>query len=164
MSEQHRLDLDDEFDHQGDVATEFMRRGFMKWLVGGVTALYAAAFSVPVYRFLRSGNVDEGGVQVTQITLNSAFDLEVGAHQMFRFGSKPAMIIRQAEDEFHAFLATCTHLGCTVAYNRPMHQITCACHGGKYDPVTGKNIAGPPPKPLTALKTEVMDGDLVVKI
>ncbi|MBM3262647.1 MAG: Rieske (2Fe-2S) protein [candidate division Zixibacteria bacterium] len=156
--------IDDEFDHQAEVETDFMRRGFVKWFIRGVTAVYGAAFVVPVYRFLRSGGADEGGVQVTQITLNDALKLETGAFQMFRFGSKPAIIIRQGENDFKAYLATCTHLGCTVSFNTGSQRISCACHGGQYDPSTGKNVAGPPPAPLTALKTEVANGELIIKV
>lgn len=164
MNEQSRLNLDDEFDHQGDLQTDFMRRGFVKWLIRGVSALYAAAFAVPVYRFISTGSVDEAGVQVSEITLTTAKDLKIGGFQLFRFGSKPAIIIRQSETEFHAFLATCTHLGCTVSYNESRERITCACHGGQYDPTTGQNVAGPPPAPLTPLKTEESpDGNFIIK-
>jgi cytochrome b6-f complex iron-sulfur subunit len=161
MSLEHQID--DEFDHQAEVETDLMRRGVVKWFIRGITALYAAAFAVPAYRFLRTGDVEEGDVQVTQITLNDALNLKPGSFQMFRFGSKPAIIIRQNETDFKAYLATCTHLGCTVSYNEGTQRIACACHGGQYDPSTGKNIAGPPPAPLTALKTEVANGELIVK-
>lgn len=158
------MSLDREFDDQAAAETGLMRRGFFKWLIRGVSALYGVAFAVPVYRFLRTGNVEDTDVQVTEITLNSALDLSVGGFQLFRFGSKPAIVIRQSENEFKAYLATCTHLGCTVSYSRAQRRITCACHGGQYDPDTGKNIAGPPPAPLTALQTEVSsDGQFVVK-
>lgn len=155
--------IDDEFDHQAEVETDFMRRGVVKWVIRGITAAYAAAFAIPAYRFLRSGSGDEGAVQVTQISLNDALKLEIGSYQMFRFGSKPAIIIKQGENDFKAYLATCTHLGCTVSYNAGAKKIACACHGGQYDPATGKNVAGPPPAPLTPLKTEVADGELTVK-
>jgi cytochrome b6-f complex iron-sulfur subunit len=159
-----RHEIDDEFDHQADVQTDFMRRGFVKWFIRGITGFYAAAFAVPVYRFLRTGGVEEGGVQVTQITLPEALNVKPGSFQMFRFGSKPAILIRQNENEFKAYLATCTHLGCTVSFNEGQQRITCACHGGQYDPATGKNIAGPPPAPLKALITEVTDGGLIIKV
>ena len=157
--------LDQEFDDQAETETAFTRRGFVRWLIRGVSGLYAMAFAVPVYRFLRTGNVEEMGEKVTQISLRSALDMKIGDFQIFRFGSKPAIVIRQGEDTFKAYMATCTHLGCTVSYNEARQRITCACHGGQYDPSTGKNIAGPPPAPLPALKTEIgPDGDFIVKV
>jgi cytochrome b6-f complex iron-sulfur subunit len=81
---------------------------------------------------------------------------------MFKFGSSPAMLIHGADDSWVAFSAVCTHLGCTVQFEPQMNRIHCACHGGVYDTHTGKNVSGPPPKPLTAYKVNVgVDGIVV---
>jgi menaquinol-cytochrome c reductase iron-sulfur subunit len=42
---------------------------------------------------------------------------------------------------------TCTHMECPVRWDQALHQFLCPCHGGLYD-ITGKNVGGPPPKPL----------------
>lgn len=72
----------------------------------------------------------------------------------FRMGSQPGLLIRLADGEFRAFSAKCTHLSCLVAYRPDTKLIWCACHGGAYDP-SGKNISGPPPRPLTAFTVNV---------
>ncbi|MBI2190750.1 MAG: ubiquinol-cytochrome c reductase iron-sulfur subunit [Planctomycetes bacterium] len=140
------------------------RRGFIQWLLGGLTALYAGCFAYPMIRFLRSGGAEEGGEKVTQITFGEGMKLKPGEFRMFKFGSKPGILIRHSEAEFSAFYASCTHLGCTVSYSHPDRLITCACHGGRYDPVSGKNVAGPPPKPLTPLKVEIATETLMIKV
>jgi cytochrome b6-f complex iron-sulfur subunit len=81
---------------------------------------------------------------------------------MFKFGSSPAMLIHGADDSWVAFSAVCTHLGCTVQFEPQMNRIHCACHGGVYDAHTGKNVSGPPPKPLTAYKVAVAADSVVV--
>ena len=43
---------------------------------------------------------------------------------------------------------------CNVAYRPAEKKFYCACHKGWFDD-TGKNIAGPPPKPLEVF--EVME-------
>jgi cytochrome b6-f complex iron-sulfur subunit len=53
--------------------------------------------------------------------------------------------------------AVCTHLGCTVQYEPQADRIHCACHGGVYNPYTGANVSGPPPKPLKLFKVTVND-------
>lgn len=58
---------------------------------------------------------------------------------------------------------TCTHLGCPVAWSPERGSFLCPCHGGVYDK-TGKNIAGPPPKPLPRFATKVEDGDLYIEV
>ncbi len=60
-----------------------------------------------------------------------------------------------------ALSATCSHLGCNVNYDEQSGQFKCPCHTGIYD-ATGKNISGPPPKPLTRLEAKVEDGKLLV--
>ena len=52
-----------------------------------------------------------------------------------------------ASGELKALGATCTHLDCTVQRRADLGIIWCSCHNGRYDD-DGKNISGPPPKPL----------------
>ena len=59
--------------------------------------------------------------------------------------------------------AVCSHLGCLVNYRKESREFVCPCHGGKYD-IAGKNIAGPPPMPLTAYPVEVRNGMVMVGI
>jgi Rieske Fe-S protein len=59
--------------------------------------------------------------------------------------------------------ATCSHLGCLVNYQKEKQEFVCPCHGGRYD-MSGKNIAGPPPMPLTQFPIKVLDGTIHVGI
>jgi Rieske Fe-S protein len=42
-----------------------------------------------------------------------------------------------------------------------MSQIWCACHNGRYD-LTGKNVAGPPPRPLEAFDVSVRNDEIMI--
>ena len=53
--------------------------------------------------------------------------------------------------------AVCTHLGCTVQYRGDLHDVWCACHNGMYA-VNGRNISGPPPRPLETYEV-ILKGD-----
>lgn len=135
-------------------------------VVGGlgtvVAAGYAAAFGYPLYRYLSSA-ADKAAEEasVKEVTLD-ADKVPTNSALMFKFGGRPAMLIHHADDTWTALNAVCTHLGCTVAYESASNSIRCACHGGVYDSKTGANVSGPPPKPLTALKTVVAAGKVVV--
>lgn len=59
------------------------------------------------------------------------------------------------------YSAVCSHLGCLVNYHREKKEFVCPCHGGRYD-LTGKNIAGPPPAPLTQLPVKIEAGTIYV--
>jgi cytochrome b6-f complex iron-sulfur subunit len=64
---------------------------------------------------------------------------------------------------FSVLSAVCSHLGCLVNYNKAKQEFLCPCHGGRYD-LAGKNIAGPPPAPLTKLPHRVENGMVLVGI
>jgi Rieske Fe-S protein len=70
---------------------------------------------------------------------------------------EPVILIRVNETEFRALSATCTHLDCIVGYRKDLSRIWCNCHNGQYD-LNGRNVAGPPPRPLTPFKVNVTAG------
>jgi cytochrome b6-f complex iron-sulfur subunit len=124
---------------------------------------YAAALAYPIYRYLASPVEQAASMAaVTEVTLKDAQKLPKGSVLMFKFGSRPAMLIHHADDRWIALTAVCTHLGCTVQYEPELDRIHCACHGGVYNPYTGANVSGPPPKPLTLYKVAVSDAGVQV--
>jgi Rieske Fe-S protein len=69
-------------------------------------------------------------------------------------------LVKTGESEVTAFNATCTHLGCLVAWDADAQVFKCPCHGGIY----GKDGAvkdGPPPAPLLKVATRI-DGERVL--
>jgi cytochrome b6-f complex iron-sulfur subunit len=132
--------------------------------LGLVGAAYFAGILYPVYRYLAApAERALAAAAVTEVELPEAGKLPAGSALMFKFGIKPALLIHHSDDTWVAFSAVCTHLGCTVQFLKEKQQIYCACHGGTYDMKTGKNIGGPPPKPLSPFNVEVTDGKVVVK-
>ena len=69
-------------------------------------------------------------------------------------------LVKTGESEVAAFDATCTHLGCLVAWDAQGQVFKCPCHGGIYDR-TGAVKEGPPPEPLSKVATRV-DGERVL--
>ncbi|HEX9670706.1 MAG TPA: Rieske (2Fe-2S) protein, partial [Thermoanaerobaculia bacterium] len=77
--------------------------------------------------------------------------------KIVRFGAEPVIVLRVADTDFRAFAATCTHLDCVVEYRKDQQVIWCNCHNGQYD-LTGRNVAGPPPRPLAAYRVHLVAG------
>jgi menaquinol-cytochrome c reductase iron-sulfur subunit len=69
-------------------------------------------------------------------------------------------LVKTGESEVAAFDATCTHLGCLVAWDAQGQVFKCPCHGGIYDR-TGAVTEGPPPEGLLKVATRV-EGDKVL--
>jgi nitrite reductase/ring-hydroxylating ferredoxin subunit len=142
---------------------EISREKFIKIALAGLTVCWGAMAAYPLFLYLnpKKGENDEK-MNITSLEVCKVAELPAGSGKNFRFGSIPALLIHTDDGQFHAFKAVCTHLGCTVQYRDDKHHIYCACHGGEYDPTSGKNIAGPPPKPLPALAVAVKNGMIVV--
>ena len=135
------------------------RRGFVEVLLGGGLAASIISFVYPVLRYLVPPAVANlGGDEIVACKVG---DLKPNSSKIFRFGSRPGLLLLTPEGEYRALSAVCTHLGCTVQYRNTTHQIWCACHNGLYD-LSGRNISGPPPRPLESFEVHVRGAEVVV--
>jgi Rieske Fe-S protein len=69
-------------------------------------------------------------------------------------GDYTLFVAKLSDDSVLAISSECTHLGCGVLWDHKSLEFHCPCHGGKYDS-TGKNIAGPPKRPLQRFATRI---------
>lgn len=95
------------------------------------------------------------------VVAGKAGELAPNSGKIFRFGNKSGILVRTPEGDYRAFSAVCTHLQCTVQYRQDFKHIWCACHNGHFD-LTGRNIAGPPPRPLEEYRVEIRGEEVVV--
>jgi len=72
-------------------------------------------------------------------------------------------LVWDGNQQVTALSATCSHLGCQVAWNGETKQFKCPCHGGVYD-VSGRVVSGPPPRPLESVAAQVRGGNVLVKL
>ena len=135
------------------------RRGFLDSLLGAGFVSTLVAMAYPVWRFLIP---PASGEPVTQsVVAAQASQVKPNSGMLFKFGSRPGLLIRTQEGELQAFNAVCTHLDCTVQYKADTSQIWCACHNGLYD-LSGNVVSGPPPRPLERLVVNQRGEDVVV--
>lgn len=135
------------------------RRGVLNGLLGAWAAGVAASIIYPVLRYLVPPEIPEAATQ--SAPGGKAATLPPNSARIVPFGSVPAIIVRTAAGDYLAFSATCTHLACTVQYRAELQHIWCACHNGHYD-LNGRNIAGPPPRPLDTYQVNVRDDEIVI--
>jgi Rieske Fe-S protein len=135
------------------------KRDFLQWiLAGGVTAFLGAVL-YPIFAYLIPPKQTE--VEVSSVKAGKLSEMEKESGKIIKFGTKPVILIRTANDEVRAFSATCTHLDCTVQFRKDFGMIWCACHNGKYD-LNGRNISGPPPRPLDELRVVVQGDEILI--
>jgi cytochrome b6-f complex iron-sulfur subunit len=144
-------------DEQGTGPVQPGKRDFLKYVLGGSLIAWIGAVVYPLFAYLKPPKQAE--VEVSSVKVGKLSAIEKDSGTVVRFGSKPVIVLRTATGEMRAFSATCTHLDCTVQYRKDMGVIWCACHNGRYD-LNGRNIAGPPPRPLDEFRV-VVQGDEV---
>ncbi len=135
------------------------RRRIVEVLLGGGLFASVVSFVYPVLRYLIPPPVADLGAD--EVVASKVGDLRPNGSKVFRFGTRPALLLMTAEGEYRALSAVCTHLSCTVQYRNDLHQIWCACHNGLYD-LSGRNISGPPPRPLEIFQVHVRGDEIVV--
>jgi len=74
-------------------------------------------------------------------------DLATGDGRLVTREGRTAAVYRDEQGACYALSPTCTHLGCTVAWNRHDKTWDCPCHGGRFS-MTGEVMSGPPTEPL----------------
>jgi Rieske Fe-S protein len=118
-----------------------------------------AAVFYPVFRFMIPPRVVESAA--SSVVAARIGELRPNEGRIFKFGSRPGILVHTSEGEFRAFSATCTHLDCTVQYRTDEKMLWCACHNGRFD-LTGRNVSGPPPRPLEPYTVHVRGDEIVV--
>lgn len=92
--------------------------------------------------------------------------VQVGFPEDYRPGqvvyhSAQKLFIGRDQEGFLCLSARCTHLGCLVVWNRDHRMFLCPCHGGKFD-AEGRNVEGPPPRPLDQFGLGLDDNGFLV--
>jgi Rieske Fe-S protein len=135
------------------------KRDFLKYVLGGGLLAWAVSVLYPLLAYLKPPH--QGEVEVSSVKVGKLSSIEKNSGTIVRFGNKPVILVRTAGGELRAFAGTCTHLDCTVQYRQDLGSIWCACHNGKYD-LNGRNIAGPPPRPLDEFRVVVQGEEVFV--
>lgn len=148
-----------ELDTPATPATPPSRRSFLNYLLGTSVLATLGAMLYPIFRYLVPPEIVEA--QSNSVLAGKVNDIAVNTGKIFKFGSKPGILIKTASGDIKAFSASCTHLDCIVQYDGSQKAITCACHNGKYD-LTGRNISGPPPRPLEEFTVNIKGDDITV--
>ena len=131
------------------------RRKFLLGLSWTGLSLSLVTFTVAVLRFIGP-----------RVSTRNAMSVQVGFPDDYQPGQivyhhgRKLFIVRDQKG-FLSFSARCTHLGCMVAWNRDHRMFLCPCHGGKFD-AEGRNVEGPPPRPLDAFPLRLDDNGLLV--
>ena len=142
------------------LAVDNGRRKFLNWFLSTSAGAFLVSVTYPLSRYLIPPEVEESTASTVTLSIKPN-DVKANSGQIFRFGSQPAILVKDTNGELKAFSAVCTHLACIVQYRSDISHIWCACHNGHFD-LNGRNIEGPPPKPLEQFVVNVRADQMVV--
>ena len=97
------------------------------------------------------------GDRLRRAPVGTPAELAPGQAAVMRVQGERCAVYRDQDGTLHAVSATCTHLGCLVAFNDAETAWECPCHGSRFA-VDGTVIQGPanrplPPQPLNDTAT-----------
>lgn len=140
--------------------SDMSRRDFLDLVIkGGIfTTLAGMLFPALAYLWPVMGR----GPSVEMEEVGAVDDIPVWGAKKVIVGGSALMVIRTPSG-FKALSAICTHLGCLVDWNNQKREIVCPCHAGVFD-IEGRNVSGPPPRPLASYEVKVIDGKIFVKV
>jgi cytochrome b6-f complex iron-sulfur subunit len=134
------------------------RRSFLRWLAGLTIFSTIAMVVTPIVAFLvptKASSSASGGKTLVGTTA----DIPAGGGKVVAMGNTPAVVVN-TDQGVRAYSAICTHLGCVVVWNDLAGVIQCPCHDGRFNPLSGTVVSGPPPAPLPSL-TVTVEGDQI---
>ena len=144
------------------------RREFIRKALTGVLALLGLGFLLPAaglfapikgrdkslvfFPLIPEDELPRSGVKKAELTFAASGQ-----------DRKTRVFIVSAPEGPTVLSATCSHLGCLVNYNKEKREFVCPCHSGRYD-LSGRNIAGPPPAPLTRYPVRMQERMVLIGV
>ncbi len=134
------------------------RRTFLNTLFGGwLIAFFSGSFyALFKFAFPTLGKEPDFVVLPAADFLN----IEANSTKPFAWGGKLGIFFKKADGTIMAVKGVCSHMDCNVVYKPVEKKFYCACHKGWFDD-NGKNIAGPPPRPLEIF-VHIIEGDKLI--
>jgi len=133
------------------------RRDFAKFLVLISGAFVAGQAWIAANSLIRERRAPPGRKRVASLAA-----LPLGSATMFAYPGDhdPCLLIRTRDGKLLAYSQKCTHLSCAVVPELDRGILRCPCHEGIFELATGRNLAGPPPRPLPAVELEVVGDEI----
>jgi cytochrome b6-f complex iron-sulfur subunit len=140
------------------------RRALLRWAGWGAILAILGQFTVGFLAFFWPRKVGAFGGQVNAGAVD---ELQVGDVKVVQEGK---FYLSRVPEGVLALWWKCPHLGCTVPWKPDdpsmdsvggKGRFNCPCHGSIYDRY-GQIVAGPAPRPMDLMPTEVREGKIYV--
>jgi cytochrome b6-f complex iron-sulfur subunit len=137
------------------------RRRLISYLLGFSVIATVGGVLTPIIGYLWPPSRASGGRR-DRVQVGTNLDFPAGQGKVIPVNDKPVILVNTPQGGLKAYSAICTHLGCIVEWDQNRQFILCPCHDGRFNPVNGAVISGPPPAPLPPLALTVEDDAVYV--
>ncbi len=153
---------------------DISRRDFIKATTAIIGGFIGALTTLPAIGYLLSPSLRRSEA-AEWIDLGALEDYPFGVPKLFEFTrtrengwertamSYGVFVVRQDEQKVRVFSNICTHLACRVSWHPDVRHYISPCHDGHFD-IVGRNISGPPPRPLDEFVTRIEEGNLLIQL
>jgi nitrite reductase/ring-hydroxylating ferredoxin subunit len=133
------------------------RRDFAKFLVLTSASFAAGQAWIAIKKVAHGSSPEPRRMRIAALA-----DVPVGSSLQFAFPEEHdrCILVRPREDQIVAYSQECTHLSCAVVPEIAKGVLRCPCHEGFFDLATGRNIAGPPTRPLPRVTLAIERGEI----
>lgn len=133
------------------------RRDFAKFLVLTSGAFVCGQAWIAAQSLIRDRRALPGRKRIASLA-----DVPPGSALVFGYphDHDPCLLIRMRDGKLVAYDQKCTHLSCAVVPRVDEGVLRCPCHEGVFDLETGRNIAGPPPRPLPVIELDIVGDEI----
>jgi len=132
------------------------------WASRALLAVSALAVLAAVALYLRPRELaalpGEDWVEVAPLD-----SLLLGEARLVQRDTRPFFVVRVDESRLVAVSAACTHLRCTLRWERSGRAFACPCHGDRWN-LSGAVIRGPATRPLQTYTVSVRAGEVWVHL
>jgi len=147
------------------------RRTFVQWMIAAAAGLIGFSLAIPLVGYVISPTLKRR--EKPWVGIGRLDDLPVGEPKQLDYvatihdgyletkSRKAVWAVKQADGAVTVFSPLCTHLGCGYHWDGSQRQFKCPCHCSVYD-VSGNVLAGPAPRRLDVLPTQIENGQLQV--
>lgn len=94
---------------------------------------------------------------------NSAFVMADGGGDNSKGDLAFGGFVVKNQGQLEVFAMNCSHLGCSVAFNKDAKSFDCPCHGSRFH-IDGTVLHGPAAYPLSHLKWQQGDNASTIKV
>lgn len=161
--------MDEKFERQtatntpeGTSEPQLPRRRFIGWLLGLSVISTLGGVLIPIIGYLWPSAVATGGGEGGRTLVGAVSDFPLNSGKVVSVNDEPVIIVNTEASGIKVYSAICTHLACIVYWHETRQVIQSPCHDGRFNPLNGTVISGPPPRPLPTYDFEIIDEQVYV--